>query len=82
MGILFEETLSEQQQPKRKTQLDVIVESLTGEDLQDFITLIGDDTISATAIARVMQKHGHKLHRHAITEYRRGSFRYNKEGSQ
>jgi len=80
MGGLFEETLAEQQKPKRKTQLDVIVESLTGDDLQDFVELIADETVSATALVRVLNKRGFKIHRQAINEYRRGSFRYTIEG--
>jgi hypothetical protein len=81
MGQLFDETLAEQQKPKRKTQLDVIVESLDKDDLKDFIVLLADESVSATALARVLTKRGFKIHRQAINDYRNNKFRYTIEGA-
>lgn len=80
MGDLFDEVLREQT-PRRKNQLDVIIESLNSDDLRDFLALLEDKSVSATALTRVMQKRGFSLHRHAIMDYRNGAFRYQIEGN-
>lgn len=80
MGDLFDEVLREQK-PRRKNQLDVVIESLNADDLGDFLTLLEDKNVSATALVRVMQKRGFNLHRHAIIDYRNGAFRYQIEGT-
>jgi hypothetical protein len=80
MGELFNELLAEQQKPKKKTQLDVVVESLSGDDLRDFIQLLEDENVSSTALVRVLTKRGFRIHRQGIHDYRRGTFRYTIEG--
>lgn len=80
MGDLFDEVLREQT-PRRKNQLDAIIESLNSDDLRDFLALLEDTKVSATALTRVMQKRGFNLHRHAIMDYRNGAFRYQIEGT-
>lgn len=80
MGTLREELFAEQQKPKRRTQLDVVVEGLIGDDLADLIAMLDDESVSATALARVLQKRGFKVHRQSINDYRRGTFRYTSEG--
>lgn len=80
MGNLRDELIAEQQRPKRRTQLDIVVEGLSGDDLQDFVALLEDESVSATALARVLQKRGYKIHRQSINDYRRGTFRYGSEG--
>jgi hypothetical protein len=81
MGNLFREVELEST-VKRVTQLEVIVSKLTGEDRNDFIDLLNDSSVSASALARVMQRRGYTINRHSIMDYRNKSFRFEKEGKR
>lgn len=75
MGDLFDE-LQREKVTKRKTQLDAVIEALSPDDLKDFLLLLEDESVPAAALCRVMVRRGHKLNRHAVLDYRHGTFRY------
>lgn len=64
----------------RRSQLSVIIEALSGDDLRDFIEALNNKHIPHVAIARVMQRRGFKLDPKRVSEYRLGSMRYGSDG--
>jgi hypothetical protein len=43
-----------------------------GDDRDEIKSLVNDVTVPASALARVLQKHGHMVADHSITRHRRG----------
>jgi hypothetical protein len=75
MGSLYDEVQSHANK-KRPNQLDAVIETLKGDDLNDFISLLNDESVSAMLLSRVLDKRGIRLNRHVIYDYRKSSFRY------
>lgn len=43
-----------------------------GDDREEITSLVNDVNVPASALARVLQKHGHMVADHSITRHRRG----------
>ncbi len=64
----------------RRSQIQVIIDQLSGDDLRDFIEALNNRDIPHVAIARVMERRGFKLDAKRVSEYRLGSMRYGNDG--
>jgi hypothetical protein len=58
--------------PRKRSQIDMIVAQLSGDDLRDFIEALNDRSVPNAAIARVMTRRGFPLDAKRVSEYRLG----------
>jgi hypothetical protein len=65
---------------RNRSQIQLIIEQLSGNDLRDFIEALNDRNIPNAAIARVMERRGFKLDAKRVSEYRLGSNKYGLDG--
>lgn len=68
---LRDELESNIRKPGAKCRVATIIAE-AGEDSREIAELVNDVTVPASALARVLQKHGHMVADHSITRHRRG----------
>lgn len=78
MGILREELAHEISAARmpHKPVLQEIADALTGEDRADFIQALHDKSVSAYALAKVLNRRGYRVSNSLISVYRRGGLSY------
>lgn len=70
MGTLFNEMRAES---GNKSKLDSLESIMEPEDYQDLLNAIADETVSAGAISRILNKRGIQLSQSTITAHRRST---------
>jgi hypothetical protein len=65
---------------RSRSQIQTIIDALSGNDLRDFIEALNDRNIPNAAIARVMERRGFNLDQKRVSEYRLGSKKYGLDG--
>lgn len=75
MGQLFDEIKHAKSEFHRRNMIDDVLDQLPDKEQSDLIAALGDTTIPATVISRVMSKRGFKLPAASVTAYRRGELR-------
>ena len=58
---------------RSRSQIQTIIDALSGNDLRDFIEALNDRNIPNAAIERVMERRGINLDQKRVSEYRLGS---------
>lgn len=78
MGSLQSEIQTEIRQARKpaKPRLQEIADGLDGDDRADFIAALNDKTVSAYALAKVLNRRGFRVSNSLITIYRRGALSY------
>lgn len=78
MGSLNSEIQTEIRQARQpnKPRLQEIADALDGDDRADFIAALNDKTVSAYALAKVLNRRGFRVSNSLITIYRRGALSY------
>jgi hypothetical protein len=65
---------------RNRSQIQMIIDALSGDDLRDFIEALNDRNIPNAAIARVMERRGFNLDAKRVSEYRLGNKKYGLDG--
>ena len=65
---------------RNRSQIQTIIDALSGNDLRDFIEALNNREIANAAIARVMERRGFKLDAKRVSEYRLGNNKYELDG--
>ncbi len=60
----------------QSSRLQEIADALNGDDRSDFIAALHDKTVSAYALAKVLNRRGFRVSNSLITVYRRGALSY------
>lgn len=78
MGMLLEEVATEIRLARLPTKplLQTIADALTGEDRTDFVEALHDKSVSAYALAKVLNRRGFTISPSLISTYRRGGLSY------
>lgn len=75
MGFLYDEMQSQTVKKKHKNKVEVVLESLSGEDAADLKTALDNPEIPSIVIARVLKSRGIDLSDTTIGRYRNNEHR-------
>ena len=54
----------------KQSSVDLAIQSMQGEDREDFVCALRNSTISPSVISQVLQDNGYEVTRHAIIRWR------------
>ena len=76
--------IKQEQIARKRNQIELVIDQLSGDDLTDFINALNDDLIPAAVLSRVLARRNIKLDKRRISEYRNngGLIRYGLDGKR
>ena len=76
--------IKQEQIARKRNQIELVIDQLSGDDLTDFINALNDDLIPAAVLSRVLARRNIKLDKRRISDYRNngGLVRYGLDGKR